>query len=161
MFLLLLSKFHITFAGMWLISIVAYPVLKKNILYNKNKICGKKFIQLYLVFANLFGMIGGIGILTTGIITVLLNPYYGFFQFSANPWLTTKQILMVVLLVILAAKVIPASKKIRSLTGPGFENNEPVSEDVYTNLNSLFKWNLIMNIIVLINFLLGITHYLF
>ena len=61
---------------------------------------------------NLFGMIGAIGILITGITMVVQNPAYGFFSMSSNHWLATKQILMVVLLIILGGFIIPTAKKL-------------------------------------------------
>ncbi len=73
---------HIVFAGIWLINFATEPVLRWQILTNKNKSGERKFISLYLTFANLLGMIGAIGILTTGI-TLVLNSGYGFFRFSS------------------------------------------------------------------------------
>ena len=158
MIYLLIIKLHIIFAGMWLINLAAYPILRSATVNNKNKSGEKKFIHLYLTFANLFGMIGGLGILATGISMVTENSLYGFFQFTSNHWLATKQILMVVLLIILGAVIIPTSKKVRAAIGSDFEKNEQLSDDVYKNLNKLFKWNVVINFIVLINFLLAITH---
>ena len=158
MIYLLIKNLHIVFAGMWLINLAAYPILRGSVVHNKNKSGEKKFIHLYLTFANLFGMIGGAGILLTGIFMVTDNSLYGFFQFTANHWLAAKQILMVILLVILGVIIIPTSKKVRIAIGSDFEKNEPLSEDVYNNLNKLFNWNVVINLIVLINFLLAITH---
>lgn len=158
MIYLLIIKIHIIFAGIWLINLVAYPILRSSVINNKNKSGEKKFIHLYLTFANLFGMIGGLGILATGILMVAENPIFGFFRFTVNHWLVTKQILMVILLIILGTIIIPTSKKIRKAIGSDFEKSEQLSDDVYTNLNKLFKWNMLINIIVLINFLLAITH---
>ncbi len=161
MFYLLIVKLHIIFAGMWLINLAVYPILRSSVVNNKNKSGEKKFIHLYLTFANLFGMIGGAGILLTGIFMVTDNSLFGFFQFTANHWLATKQILMVILLIILGVIIIPTSKKVRAAIGSDFEKTEQLSDDVYNNLNKLFKWNLVINIIVLINFLLAITHNFF
>lgn len=158
MIFLLLSKIHIVFAGMWLLSLIAHPILSKYVILNKNKNCEKKFIHLYLTFANLFGMIGGIGILLTGIAMVFNNPFYGFFQFTANHWLIAKQVLMILLLFILVVKVIPTSKKIRKAIGTNFETNDPVSDETYNNIKKLFKFTAVMNALILINFLLAITH---
>jgi uncharacterized membrane protein len=154
-------KFHIVFAGMWLINLAVYPVLRKSVLQNKNKSGEKKLIHLYLTFGNLFGMIGGLGIILTGIFMVTDNPLYGFFQFTTNHWLASKQVLMVLLLIILGSIIIPTSKKIRAAIGTDFEKNEQLSEDLYNNLYKLFKWNIVINLIVLINFLLAITHNFF
>jgi len=161
MFYLLIMKFHIVFAGMWLINLAVYPVLRKSVLQNKNKSGEKKLIHLYLTFGNLFGMIGGLGIILTGIFMVTDNPLYGFFQFTTNHWLASKQVLMVLLLIILGSIIIPTSKKIRAAIGTDFEKNEQLSEDLYNNLYKLFKWNIVINLIVLINFLLAITHNFF
>lgn len=155
---LLISKLHVVFAGIWLINLLTDFLLRRYIITNKNKIGEKKFIHLYLLFANLFGMIGAIGILITGITMVVQNPAYGFFRMSSNHWLATKQILMVVLLVILGGFIIPTAKKVRTAIGKDLENQNPLNEDGYKNLQKLFKLNTAINIIVLINFLLAITH---
>ncbi|MHB8904932.1 MAG: hypothetical protein ACYC6D_02275 [Melioribacteraceae bacterium] len=158
---MLISKLHAVFAGIWLINLLTDFLLRGYVITNKNKIGEKKFIHLYLTFANLFGMIGATGILITGIILVMNNPAYGFFSMSSNHWLATKQILMVLLLIILGGFVIPTAKKVRAAIGKDLENQSVISEDGYKNLQKLFKLNMAINVIVLINFLLAITHRLF
>lgn len=149
---------HIVFAGIWLVNLISDSVLKDFITKNKGKVGEKKFIRLYLLFSNLFGMIGASGILLTGIIMVILHPHYEFFQMSANHWLTSKQILIVIQLFIIFIYVIPAAKNLRSLLGTDLESTEPVTESGYANLTRIFKLNIIINVIVLINFLFAITH---
>lgn len=158
---LLISKLHIIFAGAWLINFATDILLRRYILSNKNKIGEKKFIHLYMTFANLFGMIGAGGILITGIALVLENPAYGFFSMSANHWLATKQILMTLLLVILVAFIIPTAKKVRIAIGKDLESQSPFSEEGYKNLQKLFTLNTIINMIVIINFIFAITHRFF
>ncbi len=152
---------HIIFAGMWLSSFVSHPFLKSTIIRNKNKNGEKKFIHLYLTFSSRLGMITSLGILITGIIMVSMNPGYGFFQMSANHWLATKQIIMVAILVILGAYIIPTSKKLRTVIGQDLDNNAPISEEGYKSLYKLFKLGTTIGILVLINFLLAITHIYF
>ncbi|MBI3124994.1 MAG: hypothetical protein HYZ10_11380 [Ignavibacteriales bacterium] len=149
--------FHIVFAGIWLINFATEPVLRWQILTNKNKSGERKFISLYLTFANLLGMIGAIGILTTGI-TLVLNSGYGFFRMTDNHWLATKQILMIVLLIIIGAVLVPAAKKLRSALGNDLESGTPISDEGYKTLGKIFTLNKVINIIVLINFLFAITH---
>ena len=149
---------HIIFAGIWLVNLISDSVLKGFISKNKGKQGEKKFISLYLLFSNLFGMIGAAGILLSGIVMIVLHPYYEFFQMSANHWLTTKQILLVILLFIIFIYVIPAAKNLRSLLGVDLESNDPVSDDGYANLKRIYTLNTIINVIVLINFLFAITH---
>ena len=149
---------HIVFAGIWLVNFFSDPILKGFIVKNKNKNGEKKFIHLYLTMGNFFGMIGSTGILITGITMVSLNPNYGFFQMSGNHWLTSKQIIMVVILIVIGALLIPTAKKIRTALGDDLESNSPISDDGYNNLSKLFKINTVINILVIINFLFAITH---
>ena len=151
-------KLHIIFAGIWLINLATDALLRRYILNNKGKIGEKKLVHLYLTFANLFGMVGALGILITGIAMVAENPAYGFFSMSSNHWLATKQILMVVLLILLGAFIIPTAKRVRAAIGKDLENGEKINEEGYKSLQKLFRLNNAINMIVLINFLLAITH---
>jgi len=148
---------HIIFAGIWLLNLASEPILKLQILSNKNKSGERKFINLYLTFANLLGMIGAAGILLTGIFLVL-NSAYGFFSMADNHWLATKQILMVVLLLIIGAVIIPTAKKLRGIIGSDLESSAPITQDGYDALKKLYTTNKVINIIVFINFLFAITH---
>jgi hypothetical protein len=158
----IIRTLHTIFAGMWLINLISDSVLKGYIFKNKDKSGEKKLIHLYLTFSNLFGMVGALGILITGITLVsLYYPYYSFFQMNGNHWLTAKQILMVALLIILGVFIIPTAKKVRFSIGNDLENHVGLSDTGYKNLHKLFKLNMVINIIVLINFLFAITHRLF
>ena len=85
---------------------------------------------------------------------VTLNPGYAFFQFTANHWLATKQIIMVILLIMVFSSIIPAAKKIRmKLQGAEKDNYDE-------QLKKLYKIYNVMNILVLINFLLALSHQL-
>ncbi|KAF0153074.1 MAG: hypothetical protein FD143_514 [Ignavibacteria bacterium] len=148
---------HIVFAGVWLINLASEPVLRNQIITNKNKSGERKFISLYLTFANLLGIIGAVGILFTGVFLVL-NSAYGFFSMADNHWLATKQMLMVVLLIIIGVVIIPTAKKLRRIIGADLESSASISEDGYNALKKLYLTNKVINIIVFINFLFAITH---
>ncbi len=153
----LIVTIHIIFAGIWLVNFISDPLYKKAISKNKGNSSESRLISLYLKNVNLLGMIGALGILITGIIMVLMNPGYHFFQFSANHWLTTKQIVMVIILILLGVKLIPTAKKLRleiekDLTSPVDDKLE-----LHNNLKKLYSVNFWMNILVLLNFLLAVT----
>lgn len=152
---------HIIFAGIWLVNFISGPVLKNFIIKNKQKPGERKFIIMFLTLTNLFGMIGSTGILLTGIGMTALNPGYGFFQMTANHWLATKQIIMVILLLIIFVYVIPQAKKIRTSLGSDLDSSAPISEEGYKNLAKMGKLGTTINVLVLINFLLAITHRFF
>jgi hypothetical protein len=143
---------HIVFAGIWLIFFAADIILKRQI-ENANDIKIKnKFISLYLQFTNLFGIVGSVGIAITGIVIVVLNPGYGFFDMSHAHWLATKQIIFVVILLNTFLRIIPASKKLRNFIEQG--QNESVDQQ----FGVVKKTNLLINILVILNLVFAITH---
>jgi len=77
---------------------------------------------------------------------------------TANHWLATKQIVMIILLLIIFLGVIPEAKKIRTAIGSDLESASEISQDGYEYLNKLYKLGTIINILVLINFIFAITH---
>lgn len=143
---------HIVFAGMWLIFFAADIILKRQIESAKQPEVKNKFISLYLQFTNLFGIVGSVGIALTGIILVVLNPGYGFFDMSHAHWLATKQILFVIILLNTFLRIIPASKKLRGF----IEQND--AENISTQFGLIKKMNLLINVIVILNFVFALTH---
>lgn len=143
---------HIIFAGMWLIFFAADIILKKQIENSESSKVKNKLISLYLQFTNLFGIVGSVGIAITGIILVILNPGYGFFDMSHAHWLATKQILFIIILLNTFLRIIPASKKLRGF----IEQNDDAN--ISSQFNTIAKMNLLISIIVILNFVFAITH---
>lgn len=143
---------HIIFAGMWLIFFAADIILKRQIENASQLDLKKKLISLYLQFTNLFGIVGSVGIAVTGIIIVILNPSWGFFDMSHAHWLATKQILFVIILLNTFLRIIPAAKKLRVL----MEQND--NEAINNQFKSVTKINLLITILVILNFVFAITH---
>ncbi len=143
---------HIIFAGIWLINFVTDSVLRSFI--NKEKNIDKKVnnIRIYMKLVNLFGMIGTAGILVTGIVITILNPAYNFFEFTSNHWLVTKQLIMVFIFIILFAKLIPTAKSLR------LSLNDLTNTEFEALLKKLYKHTSSINILVIINFLMALSH---
>ncbi len=158
---LLFVYLHAFSAGAWGLNFLSDSILKSYIISNRNRNGEKKLIHIYIKFGSVIGLVSSLGILVTGIGMTLMNPAYRFFNFSSNHWLATKQILMILLLFVLVGFIIPTSKKIRIGLGSDFESSSPISEEGYKNVQKLFKLNAIIYTIVLINFLLGLTHNFF
>ncbi len=91
-----LVTFHIIISGIWLGFLIIELALRKQI--EKNFETDK--VSNYLMFSNTFGIIGSLGILATGILLVTMNSQYGFFDMTSNHWLATKQIILLVILII-------------------------------------------------------------
>lgn len=143
---------HIVFAGIWLIFFAADIILKRQVRDAQRQEVKNKFISLYLQFTNLFGIVGFMGIAITGIVLVLMNPGYGFFDMSHAHWLATKQIIFVIILVNTFFRIIPSAKKLRGFIAQGD------SENTDKQFESVAKINLLINILVILNFVFAITH---
>lgn len=154
----ILTVIHILSAVVWLGLVPADLVLRKNIRRSRGKSSEKKLISVYLHLVNITGMIGMTGIVITGVILTSILPYYQFFNFTVNHWLVTKQVIMVVLILLVFILLIPGARKVRLALGTEAESQVPLNEDVYGNLGRLETIITIINVLVLINFLLAITH---
>ena len=141
---------HILCAGVWLVTLIAEGALKKQISGAASEEIKTNFIRFYLQFVNKLGSIGAMGVLLTGIVMVTQNPGYGFFEFSTAHWLVSKQIIMILILVLIFAKIIPTAKKVRL----SIENNEGNTEEL---LSGLYKINSIVNIFLIINLLFALS----
>lgn len=139
---------HILFAGIWLSFFATEFILRGRI---NREIAVKENVSNYLMFTNIFGISGSIGILLTGILLVL-NSGYGFFDMSSNHWLASKQIILVLILIITFSMVIPTAGEIRR----ELEKDDELMPK--SNLKKLFRANIIINVLVLINFLFAITY---
>lgn len=159
---------HTLSAVIWLGFFPVEIVLRKTIKSEKMKSSTeriysleKKLISQFLFISNLTGMIGAIGILFTGVILVLYLPHYGFFNFSSNHWLATKQIFMVIILLIVILYLIPTAKRLRNSISEKVESENSVSEKIYSLLGKLNFYSTIVHLMVLINFLIAVTHRFF
>jgi hypothetical protein len=154
----ILLVFHILSAVIWLSILPADLILRQFITHSKGKTGERKLLSLYLKLTNKAGTFGMLGLLITGIILVSILPYYSFFQFSANHWLATKQVMMVVILIVIFGILIPRAKKVRTELTDDLESSAEFSSSFYDRLSKLWSIITIINILVLINFLLAITH---
>lgn len=153
----ILLVLHILSAIIWLSFLPADVLLRQFIANSKGKPEQKKFISFYLKQGNLTGAIGMTGVLITGILLVLHLPYYGFFDFSANHWLLTKQFIMVILIFVTAVMLIPKAKALRANLISKLDSNEALEEEFFQNLSKLYSIITLSNILVLINLLLALT----
>jgi len=149
---------HILSAVLWLSFLPIDFILRKNIRESKNISIQKNQIKLWLNTSNLLGITGMSGILVTGIILVSTSSIYSFFQFSSIHWLATKQVIMVILIIITFAFLIPNAKKLSSEIEKDLEVNSNLDESIIIKMGKVGKILSVMNVLVLVNFLLAVTH---
>lgn len=146
---------HIISAVIWIGYLPSEIFLIKTINSLKDSTIKKIFILKFLRITNLTGMLGAIGILLTGTLLVIYSSYYKFFELTANHWLTTKQIIMIIILLFTFFYLIPAAKKLRVKLTSELQLNE---NEIENSLKKFFNYCYIEKSLVLINFLLAITH---
>jgi len=147
----ILLTVHIISAGMWLTNFI-FSGLMNNQLKGKNLKENSSLVKFYLQYSNILGMIGSLIILFTGVFLVVSSSLFGFFTMKANHWLTTKQIIMVVILLLTFISLIPRAKKLKAV----LSGNS--ASDGQTELKAFNKINFILNVLVLINFLFALSH---
>ncbi len=140
---------HILSAVIWL---GFFPVEINLIKSVKN--CNEKTLRDFVLdkllsLTNLTGIIGSTGIILTGILLVIISPIYHFFEFKANHWLTTKQVIILIIMFLIFALLIPVSKKLKNAS------NE---EEFRTYFHKFIKLSYIEKTLVLINFLIAALH---
>ena len=86
---------------------------------------------------------------------VMMNGHYGFFDMSGEHWLATKQMILVVILVLTGVMLIPNAKKAAIKLG------KDLKADDIPELKKVFIANQIINYLVLINFIFAVTHRLY
>lgn len=146
-----LLTIHIIAAGVWLSNLIFSSLLSKQ-LSEINLKSNSFTVKFYLQYSNILGMVGALLILFTGIFLVVTSSHFGFFDMKSNHWLATKQMIMVVILLLTFLSLIPKAKKLKSVLA-GSSDSDGQSE-----LKAFNKINLILNVLVVINFLLAITH---
>lgn len=143
----LILLIHLLSAVVWLGFFPVEIYLIQSIKKEQNIEVKKELIHKLFSLTNLTGMIGSIGIILTGILLVIISPIYNFFEFKANHWLTTKQFIILIILLITFVWIIPLSKKIKKL-----------QEVDSSQFKKFVKWAYTEKILVLINFLMAFLH---
>lgn len=151
----ILLVIHVLSSVVWLGLFPADLILRKSIRDSKGKPEEPGLILSWLKILNIGGIIGLTGVLFSGLLLTIKFDY-GFFQFAAgaNHWLYTKQLIMVILIIIVGAFLIPNAKKVSGVIKDSA--NSP-DELLYKNINKLGAFVSLQNILVLLNFLLALT----
>lgn len=145
----LIVVLHILSAVVWLGFFPVEINLIKTIKNTEDKILMNFVLQKLLSLTNLTGIIGLSSIVFTGILLVIISPIFNFFEIKSNHWLTTKQIIILILMILIFAFLIPVSKKLK---------NSKDENSFNKHLKGFIKLSYVEKILVLINFLLAVFH---
>ena len=148
---------HVLSASVWLALFPVDIILRGFVNRSRGTSGEQKLVSFYLKFANLSGIVGMTGILFTGIWMVANSSYYGFFDFSQNHWLASKQVIMVILILLVFFVLIPKAKQLRISLGEDVNSNFPLTDDAFAKLKSLETIVTINNVLVLLNFLFAFS----
>lgn len=144
-----LVTIHVLCVGVWITNGIVGPIAKKLLKSGNNS--NRNLIGFLLKYSNIAGMIGSMGLLLTGVLMVLLSPSYGFFEFSSNHWLVTKQLIMIVILWMVFTQIIPTAKSIRVAL------DSDLNEETMAKLGKFGKTGQIVIILVIVNLLLALS----
>lgn len=144
--------FHIIFAGMWLVTLIFDYKNRSGILSQQDPRAKEALIYNYLSTINTVSIIASLGVLVTGILMIIFNPGYDFFDFSANHWLVSKQFVFIVIYIITFAKLIPATKRVKRF----YSENKPDSDINKAIKRVWFQLNII-NILIVVNLLFALS----
>jgi len=149
---------HIISIIVWLGVIPSDLLLRKIIREKKGTESEKTLLSFWLKLTNLGGMVGLTGILVSGIL-MSITLGYGFFRFAsgANHWLYTKQIVIVLVMILTGAFVIPTAKKIRLEIEKSVTAHSALSVGAYKNIAKLEKVLTTTNILIVLNLLLALS----
>ena len=149
---------HILCAAIWFALGLVNMLLMRQAVKAKGTAAELSFMSSQALAGRVMGMIGGIGILLTGgAITGIMH--FGWFPFGTSDWLATKQVIFVILLIISFAVVMPVGKKIDAMIASeqaGPNASRGASQPLREAMNKLKTFGIIMNLLVLINIILGV-----
>lgn len=145
----LIVVLHILSAVIWLGFFPVELNLIKTIQNTEDMSLRTFILQKLLSLTNLTGIIGLTGIVLSGILMVIISPIYNFFEVKSNHWLTTKQVIILIIMILIFAFLIPVSKKLKN------SDNEVTFSK---HLKSFIRIAYAEKILVLINFLLAAFH---
>ena len=149
---------HILCAGVWFTIGIANMLLLKQVAKTKGTAGELAHMSSQALLGRVMGMIGGIGILITGgAMTGIAG--LGWFPFGTLNWLACKQTVWVILFIISLAVMMPKGKKIEAMIAS--ESASPnaakgASEGLRAQMATLKTFGIIMNLLVLVNIILGV-----
>lgn len=116
-----------------------------------------------LIYAAIMGNIGGIGILITGPGLAGIE-HLPWFAFNGAPWLAIKQLIFVIVLAMTFGLQVPMTKKVRARIAEemaGAHATHGASDGLRSSFAQLVRITHIMQILVLINVILGVLKPMF
>lgn len=159
----IIKDLHIIFTGVWLAAFIAGLIFRGKFSSFSGKIEEKKSILNWIGVTSPLSNIGAIGVLLTGLYLSIVQPMYGFFQFAAkngNHWLYTKQFIFVLILILVFAVLIPATKKARNLVNQSLNEESTYPDGTTKAVKKMMNVDMAINIMVILNILLAFSRHL-
>jgi hypothetical protein len=148
---------HIISAGIW----VALGVVAIFLNSFRKRVAGTAgelyLMRALIMFGAIMGNIGGIGILITGgAMTGMV--WHAWFDFNLLPWLATKQVIYVVLLIMTFGIMLPVSKKAGRMIAEEMAGLNPAggaSAALRSTMDRVVAIGLFMQLLIITNIVLG------
>lgn len=151
---------HIFFASMVIALLPVAIILRQRMAKTKGTPAELTTMGIMLWLGRTMGMVGAIGILLTGA-TLTGIESYKWFAFAEFPWLATKQLLFVLILIINFALVLPAAKKLAGMIPLAAHNGSGATDEMRAIGAKIGMYSLAMNLLTLTAMTLGASKGIF
>lgn len=116
----------------------------------------KRFMKLERKVTSIGAHLGAIGILISGgaMASIPGGPQWGWFNFSVYPWLGTKQVIFIIILVLVFFSIKRSVSFKKQLRGEG---SELISKDARKKWKRAYNMSVAVYLLVVVNTILGLT----
>lgn len=148
---------HVLTAGIWMALFPTVMILNGLRKKAANTSSELPYMKAISVLGLVLGNVGAIGVLISGPALAGIGKY-PWFDFATMPWLAWKQVIFFLALILSFAVIVPRSKKVRKLLTELLDAkraNIGASDELRSTFDSYVTASLIVNLLVLINMILG------
>ncbi len=151
---------HIIAAGLWITQFVVMVVFDRLIRANADKPPGVTLMMAEVRLLNTLGLLGGPGILLTGL-GLLATDRLGFLGIAGitPPWLMIKQILYIILLIIVFALMMPMARRLESQLKAATASSVLITPEMSALHRRLVMISYLQDALVLVNIFLAVTKF--
>lgn len=146
---------HIISYILWLVAFVSSLLLGFKVRAEPDAVKKRTFMRFERLATSIGGNLGALGILISGgaLASIPSGPQWGWFQFQLYPWLSLKQILFVIILVLIGFSI---KRSVAFKRRMSRENGVP-STKTSEKWAGAFRVSMAVYILVVINTILGFT----
>ena len=145
---------HICSYIAWLVAFAGSIIYATKVRSAKGVEKKRKFMRAERLITNIGAHLGAVGILISGMAMAWLptGPQWGWFNLRLYPWLTVKQVIFLIVLVLIGFSI----KRSRAFK-EAINQDQDMTESIAPKWSSAYRFSLIIYMLVVINTFLGFS----